>query len=254
MRVLKRAKRAALAIALLHGLAARSLDPSPSDLVSLAWHREVPIRVTMRGLTRLLPSLYDRFGERGVRALQYFFYRIGEDRAPILREYLQIDPYDARSLGRVLDYEDGLAGVRGVWTEETKGRAVKEERYCPAARELTSCPEVCTRLMMALEAGTFSVLNPDLAIPEISKLLSTGDDCCLATIELPLSKKAAKEVSPQATPGAFPPVLKIPGLQGKLVLQGIKSIVSALWTLLTKGPERPMQWYEHFRYDPASGI
>jgi hypothetical protein len=37
-------------------------------------------------------------------------------------------------------------------------------------------------------------------------------------------------------------------------LQGIKSIVSALWTLLTKGPERPMQWYEHFRYDPASGI
>jgi hypothetical protein len=253
MSVLKKTKRLLLISVLGYGLAARSLHPSPSDMANPAWHREVPIRVTMRGLTRLLPELYERFGERGVRALQYFFYRVGEDRAPILREYLEIDPYDARSLGRVLDYEDGLVGVRGVWTEETKGRAVKEERYCPAARELTSCPEVCTRLMMAMEAGTFSVLNPDLAVPEISKLLSTGDDCCLATIELPLSKREAKKESPQATPGAFPPVLKVPGLQGKLAQQGIKSILSAFWTLVTKGPEQPMQWYEHFRYDPGCG-
>ncbi len=182
----------------------------------------------MRGLTRLLPALYDRFGEKGVRGLQYVFYRVGEDRAPIMREYLHIDPDDARSLGRVLDYEDGLVGVRGIWTEETKGRAVKEERYCPAARELESCPEVRTRLMMAMEAGTFSVLNPDLKVPELTKLLSTGDDCCLATIELPLAKKEAGKASPHATPDAFPPVLKVPGLQGKLAIQGIKSLFAAL--------------------------
>jgi hypothetical protein len=250
MFLLKRTKRLLLVSTLYYGLAVRSLHPRPRDLADPAWHREVPIRLMMRGLTGLLPALYDRFGERGVRALQYFFYRVGEDRAPILREYLQIDPFDARSLGRVLDYEDGLVGVRGTWTEETKGRAVKEERYCPAARELAACPEVCTRLMMALEAGTFSVLNPDLAVPEISSLLSTGDPCCLATIELPLAKRDARKESPHATPGAFPPVLRIPGLQGKLALQGAKSLVSALWTLLTRGPEQPMQWYEHFRYNP----
>ena len=232
----------------LYGMAVRSFHPRPRDLVDPAWHREIPIRVMMRGLTRLLPALYDHYGERGVRALQFLFYRVGEDRAPILRDALQIDPYDARSLGRVLDYEDGLVGVRGIWTEETCGRAVKEERYCPAARELTACPEVCTRLMMALEAGTFSVLNPDLAVPEISSLLSTGDPCCLATIELPLSKKDARKGSPQATPGDFPPVLAVPGLQGRLALQGFKSIVTALWILLTQGLEQPMQWYEHFRY------
>lgn len=248
--VFKKTKRMALASVLLYGMAARSFHPRPRDLVDPAWHREVPIRVMMRGLTRLLPALYEHYGERGVRALQYLFYRVGEDRAPILREYLHIDPYDARSLGRVLDYEDGLAGVRGIWTEETMGRAVKEERYCPAARELTACPEVCTRLMMALEAGTFSVLNPDLAVPELSQLLSTGDPCCLATIELPLSRKDARRESPQATAGAFPPVLRVQGLQGKLALQGMRSIISALWVLLTRGPEQPMMWYEHFRYVP----
>lgn len=236
--------------ALGYGLAVRSFHPAPRELADPAWHREVPIRVIMRGLARLLPALYRRFGEAGVRALQYIFYRIGEDRAPILREYLHIDPYDARSLGRVLDYEDGLAGVRGIWTEETKGRAVKEERYCPAARELAACPEVCTRLMMALEAGTFSVLNPDLAVPELSSLLSKGDPCCLATIELPLARREARKESPHATPGAFPPLLVVPGLREKLALQGMKSLLSALWTLLTRGPEQPMQWYEHFRYIP----
>lgn len=246
----KKAKRVFLVSAVFYGLAVKSFHPRPKDLLDPAWHREVPIRLMMRGLTKLLPALYDHYGERGVCALQFLFYRVGVDRAPILRDALHIDPYDARSLGRVLDYEDGLVGVRGIWTEETRGRAVKEERYCPAARELTACPEVCTRLMMALEAGTFSVLNPDLAVPEITSLLSTGDPCCLATIELPLSKKDTRKQSLQATPGDFPPVLTVPGLQGRLAMQGLKSVLTALWILLTQGPEQPMQWYEHFRYNP----
>ena len=246
----KRAKRLLLFSGVFYGMAVRSLHPSPSDLLDPAWHREAPMRLMMRGFRKLLPALHDRLGERGVRALQYVFYRAGEERAPILLEELQIDPFDARSLGRVLDYEDGLVGVKGVWTEETRGRAVKEERYCPAARELEACPEVCTCLMMAFEAGTFSVINPDLDVPEITELLSRGDPCCRATIELPLAKREAAKVSPQATPGEFPPVLNVPGLREKLALSGLKSVVSALGTLVTKGPEQPMMWYEHFRYQP----
>lgn len=248
MILLKRTKRALLVSGLLYAGAVKSFDPSLKELVDPAWHRGVPLRLASRGLCHILPALYERYGEKGVRALQFVFYRLGEDRAPILREALGIDPYDARSLGRVLDYEDGLVGVKGAWTEETKGRAVKEERYCPAAAELTACPEVCTSLFIAMEAGTFSVLNPDLEVPEITSLLSRGDPCCLATIELPLSKREAGKASPQATPGAFPPTLSVPGLQGRLALQGLKSILSALWILLTEGPDQPMQWYERFRY------
>ncbi len=252
MGMVKKAKRILLLGTVAYGAAAWSLRPKLKDLLDPTWHREVPVRITMRGLAWLLPELYDRFGERGVRALQYVFYRIGEDRAPIMREALGIDPYDARSLGRVLDYEDGLAGVKGIWTEEAKGRAVKEERYCPAAGDLERCPEVCTKLMMALEAGTFSVLNPDLQVPEITELLSLGDPCCRAVIELPLPRREAAKQSPQATPGEFPPRLEAPGLRERLALQALKSVAGALWTLLTRGPDQPMLWYEHFRYQPAA--
>ncbi|MDI6830221.1 MAG: hypothetical protein QME88_02690 [Actinomycetota bacterium] len=238
MGVYRKVKRAVVLGMVAYGAAAWSLHPKPAELLDPSWHREVPMRITMRSLAWLLPELHARFGERGVRALQYVFYRIGEDRAPILREALDIDPYDARSLGRVLDYEDGLVGVRGIWTEETRGRAVKEERYCPAARELERCPEVCSELMVAMEAGTFSVLNPDLKIPEITELLSRGDPCCRAVIELPLARREASKPSPQATPGEFPPRLEVPGLREKLAMQALKSVAGVIWTLVTRGPDQ----------------
>lgn len=237
----------------LYVWAVKSFNPGPKELLSPSWHRGVPMRIAARGLTRLLPALHRRFGEKGVRALQFVFYQIGKDRAPILREALEIDPHDARSLGRVLDYEDGLVGVKGIWVEETKGRAVKEERFCPAAEELSRCPEVCTSLFMAMEAGTFSELNPDIEVPKLSELLSLGDECCLATIELSrMSRREARKTSPQATPGAFPPRVRAPGLPQKLALQSLLSVVNALWTLLTRGPDQPMQWYEFFRYHPPN--
>lgn len=231
-------------------VAIRNLRPSAEELLSLEWYREAPVRLTMLWLTHLLPRLYRMFGERGVKALQFVFYQVGVGRAPLLQRGLEIDPNDARSLGRVLDYEDGLVGVRGVWTEECKGRAVKEERRCPAARELAACPEVCTHLMMALEAGTFSVINPDLSVPEITKLLSRGDDCCMAVIEVPGAGEEASAASPQATPGEFPPVLKVPGLQGQLMIQGLTSVGKAVYKLVTEGPDQPMEWYEFIRYAP----
>jgi len=46
-------------------------------------------------------------------------------------------------------------------------------------------------------------------------------------------------------------VLTVPGLQGRLALQGVKSILSALWILLTQGPDQAMHWYEHIRYNPT---
>jgi len=244
---------AALAVASWYVESVISLEPSLDDLLDPQWHMEVPTRLAMKRLAWLLPRLYERFGERGVKALQYVFYQVGLDRARLMLEQLSIDVNDARSLGRVLDYEDGLVGVRGVWTEECRGRAVKEERYCPGARELAKCPEVCTNLMMAMEAGTFSVIQPHLSVPQITKLLSRGDDCCLAVIELPVATDP-DATSPQATPGEFPPVLKVPGLRAKLMLTGLLSVLKAVLKLATEGPDQPMEWYEFFRYEPESSL
>jgi hypothetical protein len=251
LRILKRWKSALAIGAVAYAFAVRELKPSPKDILDPQWHKEAPVRLLMRRLTLLLPSLYKRYGELGVKALQFVFYQVGLDRAGVMREALDIDVNDARSLGRILDYEDGLVGVRGIWTEETCGRAVKEERYCPAAAELARCPEVCTSLMMAMEAGTFSVLNPELEMPELTKLLSRGDDCCLAVIELPASvvgRRRSGKPSLQATPGQFPPLIEAPGLRLRLAATGIVSILKAVFKLATSGPDQPMVWYDFFRY------
>ncbi len=254
MKIFKLLKRTVIFTGIIYIWAVRSFKPTAREMLDPSWHRELPMRITARGLARLLPYLDARWGEKGVKALQFVFYQIGVDRAPLLQEFLEIDVDDARSLGRVLDYEDGLVGVKGIWVEETRGRAVKEERYCPAAAELSACPEVCTSLFMAMEAGTFSQLNPELRAPEISKLLSRGDECCLAVLELPhLKKKEARSASPQATPGELPPRLSVPGLRGKLMRSSLLSIVKAAYKLATSGLDQPMHWYEHFRYVPAQG-
>jgi hypothetical protein len=253
LKPIKFAKRVVLAGLVTHAWAVFSLKPSAKELLNPYWHREVPIRMMGRGLARFLPALYARFGERGVKRLQYVFYRAGLERAGLIQEALQIDPDDARSLGRILDFEDGTIGVCGIWTEETRGRATKEERYCPMARELADCPEVCTKLMAALEAGTFSVINRDVVIPEITELLSTGGSCCRATIELDyLSKKEARQESPQATHGEFPPVLKVPGLQLRMYAACLIGSLKALLKLATTDiDDIDMLWYEHMRYEPC---
>ncbi len=252
MKPIRTLRRLALGGAAAHAWAVFFLKPDPRQLLDPGWHLEVPVRLAGRGLARLLPAVYERYGERGVKRLQYVFYQVGLDRAPVMREFLRIDPDDARSLGRVLDFEDGLVGVRGVWVEENKGRATKEERYCPIARELEACPEVCTKLMMAMEAGTFAVLNPDVEAPEPSELLSTGGSCCLGTIELPyLGRREARKRSPQATPGAFPPALEAPGLRWRLAALGAVSLLKALLRLaVTDIDDIDMHWYERLRYPP----
>ncbi len=250
MKPVKTLKRLVLAGLAAHVWAVVSLKPDPRQLLDPQWHLEVPVRLMGRGLAWLLPTVYEKFGERGVKRLQYVFYQVGLDRAPVMQEYLQIDPDDARSLGRILDYEDGLGGVRGIWVEESKGRATKEERYCPIARELEKCPEVCTKLMMAMEAGTFKIINPNIEIPEFTELLSTGGSCCKGSIELTyLSKKEARRESPHATHDAFPPVLKVPGLQWRLMTLGVVSLLKALFKLATTDiDDIDMYQYDFFRY------
>ncbi len=253
MKPVRTFKRIVLAGAAAHAWAVFRLKPSFRQLLSPEWHREVPIRIMGKGLAWLLPAIYANYGERGVKRLQYAFYEAGVTRAAMMQQALRIDPDDARSLGRILDFEDGTVGVRGIWTEETKGRATKEERYCPMAAELESCPEVCTRLMAAMEAGTFSVINPDILIPESGELLSTGGSCCRATFELGyLDRKEARKESPHATHDAYPPVLKVPGLRARMAAAALLGSLKALVRLaFTDIDEIDMLWYEHMRYEPA---
>lgn len=236
------------------GMALAWIGPSIRQLLSFKFYKEFPIKIAFKTLATILPIVSRVWGENGVRAMQYVLYEAGRARGQLMREALKIDPNDARSLGRVIDFEDGLGGVVGRWVNETRGCATKEEHYCPAQKELESCPEVCTKLMVAMEAGTFAGWTPRVSMPKFEKLLSVGDDCCRATLTLnkvPGCEESDKETSPQAN-SDFPPKMKIPLSVGirMAVLMGLGAVKGVL-KMLTSGSEQPMEWYEDFRYVPG---
>jgi len=244
----KKAKRLALVSALGYGLAVRSLSPSLRDLVDPAWHREVPIRVTMRGLTRLLPALYDRFGEKGVRALQYVFYRIGRTARLFCANTCTSTPSMRAASAASSTTRTGWWGCAAPGRKRRReGRSRKS--VIARRRGTRMLPGGMYPADDGPGAGTFSVLNPDLEVPELSKLLSTGDDCCLATIELPCRKRTPARFR-RKRPLAPSPRTQSARPGGQAGSAGIKSVLAALWTILTKGPEQPMHWYEHLRYVP----
>ena len=210
------------------------------------------IKIMAALMTLLFPAVDRLFGKKGIRALQFIMYQMGIDRSPILKEALKIDVNDARSLGRILDFDDGLCEVKGVWRVETKGKAIKVVSTCPLGRILARCPEICRTIIAAMEAGTFYPLNPGLKVPELPKLISEGGNCCVGTIELPyLEKHTASEISPHATgAGNYAPAIHIPGLNKKLAYQALKTIGTSSIRLLRYGTKQEMAWYDFFKYEP----
>ncbi|MBN1288777.1 MAG: hypothetical protein JXA49_03965 [Actinobacteria bacterium] len=255
MKWIKRSVIAGIISGIMGGMAAGVailawLKPTVLELMTFRWYRDMPMKMIMKLLAALWPVLAYGWGEKGIQALQFVLYEGGKARGKLIREGLQIDPGDARSIGRILDLEDGMVGVKGTWTRESKGCAIKEERYCPAAKELEPCPQVCTHLMTAMEAGTMAGWfdGDSIEFPKFEKLLSTGDDCCEVVIKIKESNENDVQ-SPHATPGAFPPRIFKPVMVGKMAtLMGL-GMMKGVLKLMTTGVE-PMEWYEHYRYVP----
>ena len=74
-------------------------------------------------------------------------------------------------------------GVKGEWVETGKKRAVKHEYYCPISNAASLCPEICTRLIDAIERGTLDAMGVKGKF-SLGKLLSKGDSYCEVIIEL----------------------------------------------------------------------
>lgn len=228
------------------------IRPTLKELFSIGWYLDLPMKLIMKVMAAILPLVARMWGEEGVKRMQFILYEAGKSRSELLKKELHLDPDDARSIGRVIDLEDGMVHVKGVWTKETKGLAIKEERHCPATRELGKCPEVCTHLMTAMEAGTLEGFVPRMVFPKFTKLLSTGDDCCEVVLQLkpvPGSEKADKEESPHATHGAFPSKERKPVLVVKMAMAMGLGMAKGLLKALTTGPGE-MAYYEDYRYIP----
>ncbi|MBI4596768.1 MAG: L-2-amino-thiazoline-4-carboxylic acid hydrolase [Candidatus Tectomicrobia bacterium] len=128
----------------------------------------------------------ETFGEKGWQVIEEVARTIGRERAQLLKEALEIDVNDARSLGKVFDFEDSMNGVSGEWIEATRKRAVKKETQCVAAEIFKDFPEYCGRLMCTLAKATIEELNPKAKLNDFSsgKLLAKGDDYCQVCITI----------------------------------------------------------------------
>lgn len=125
--------------------------------------------------------------------------RWGRFRGPRLAKILRVDPSDARSLGRIQDWEDDLLGVTGHWTMEDEGGAggrcvaVKHETSCPYADLAAQDTRICTELVHRLETATFTSVVPGYRLVPLDRLLSKGDASCTFRHELPARVGASKE-------------------------------------------------------------
>ena len=136
-------------------------------------------------LSEILAPLAEKYGdevwETGKRAM----YEIGRRRAPSMAKRMKVDDFgDARSLGRIIDLEANLTGVRGEWVEWGRKRAVKHEYECPQAKPCQKCPSVCTILLEAMEEGTFDALGVKVKKPIVTQAMPEGAPYCEVVIEL----------------------------------------------------------------------
>ncbi len=131
----------------------------------------------------LISVLVEKYGDDVWAITEKVMYDIGFARGPEFAATMKIDPTDARSVGRVLDLEDSRNGVRGEWIETGKKRAVKREYYCPLAERAAICQDICPRLFIPVERGTFDAIGAKVNFT-IIKLMPKGDPYCEAVIEL----------------------------------------------------------------------
>ncbi|MBN8616632.1 MAG: hypothetical protein J0L92_38960 [Deltaproteobacteria bacterium] len=123
--------------------------------------------------------------------------RWGRFRGPRLARMLGVEPGDARSLGRIQDWEDDLLGVTGHWTIEGEvagGRCVatKHETSCPFADLAAQDTRICTDLVHRLETATFRAVVPEYRLVPLGRLLSKGDASCTFRHEIPSRASAAQ--------------------------------------------------------------
>ena len=136
-------------------------------------------------LSRIMAAFGERWGEEAWKVAENALRGMGEARAARMAQRLKVDPNDARSIGRLFDFEDNGMGIKGEWVETGKKRAVKHELYCPLARFLQGQPEICMRLLGGpIQQATFETLGIRLKPAAMTKLLPLGDPYCEVIVEL----------------------------------------------------------------------
>ena len=146
--------------------------------------------ITNRNMIRypvlLVKNVAETFGDKGWKALEKAAKEFAEYRFPLMK-FLVDDPENARSLGKVFDFEDNLGGLENEWIKTDAKDAVKIETKCPASEVFKEYPPYCGRFLYAIARETIKLFNPKVHLEPFDKVkcIVYGDDCCEVKIKLP---------------------------------------------------------------------
>jgi hypothetical protein len=148
-------------------------------------------RAIVQGYAAKLPMMIvkavaEEFGEKGWAVMQKASEQFGKERAQILKEALDIDVNDARSLGKVFDFEDGLSGIVGEWIESSAKRAKKLEKKCSPHYVYNDFPPYCEKILYWIANATIKELNRNAELEDFAKVkcMVHGDDVCEINVEI----------------------------------------------------------------------
>ena len=134
----------------------------------------------------MVKNVVEAFGDKGWDALEKAAKEFAEYRVPIMK-FLVDDPENARSLGNIFDFEDGMSGVKGQWVESEPKKALKTEESCAGCEVFKQYPDYCGRFLWTIANETLKLINPKVELTPFSeaKCLAYGDDRCEVKIRLP---------------------------------------------------------------------
>ena len=148
-------------------------------------------RAIVQGYAARLPMMIvkavaSEFGEKGWAVLQKVAEQFGRERAQILKEALEIDVNNARSLGKVFDFEDSLGGIKGEWVESSPKQAKKLETKCALHHLYNDFPPYCEKILYWIASATIKELNPNAELEDFArvKCMVHGDDVCEVVLEI----------------------------------------------------------------------
>lgn len=146
---------------------------------------QISCAVLFTFLSSIMEPMEEKFGDEVWEVAKKAIYDFRQKAAPAIMKMMQVDPTDARSLGRMVDTDDDSVGVKGEWVEFGKKRAVKREYFCPAVRAVGKNTKICTELMETMERAYMDAAGAKLKNSIIfQKLIPKGDPYCEVVIEL----------------------------------------------------------------------
>jgi len=148
-------------------------------------------RVIIQGYAAKFPMMIvkavaDEFGEKGWAVMQKASEQFGKERAQILKEALEIDINDARSIGKVFDFEDSLSGIIGEWIESSPKQAKRLEKKCSPHYVYNDFPPYCEKILYWIARATIKELNPNAELEDFAKVkcMVHGDDVCEVNVTI----------------------------------------------------------------------